>query len=109
MIFLVVVFFAVFGVALLLMHYMMPTPTQQRLQQLTADVGTVQERPAQDWMARIAKLSGPLAKFSLPDEGWEQSALRIRFMNAGLRGESAPMIYFGIKTFLAIAAPCCCG
>jgi len=105
MIFLGVVFFAVFGVALLLMHYMVPTPAQQRLQRLTVDVGKVKKSPAQDWVARIAKLSGPLAKLSLPDEGWEQSALRIRFMNAGLRGESAPLIYFGIKTFLAIAAP----
>ncbi len=62
-------------------------------------------RPAEAWVARIAKLSGPLAKLSVPDEGWEKSALRIRFMNAGLRGEYAPMIYFGAKTLLAIAAP----
>ena len=62
----------------------------------------MQSKPTQDWVARIAKLSSPLAKLSVPDEGWEKSALRIRFMNAGLRGESAPMIYFGIKTLLAI-------
>lgn len=105
MIFLVVVFFAVLGFALLIMRYLMPTPTQQRLQQFTADIGATQNKPTQDWIARIAKLSGPLAKLSIPDEGWEKSGLRIRFMNAGFRGEFAPMIYFGVKTLLAIAAP----
>lgn len=105
MIFLAVIFLAVFGFAYLLMHYMMPTPAQQRLQQVTANRGLVQKRPTQDWVARIAKLSAPLAKLSVPEEGWEKSPLRIRFMNAGFRGESVPMIYFAIKTLLAIAAP----
>lgn len=105
LLFLVVVFFAVFGFAFLMMRYLMPTPSQQRLQQLAADSGATPSKPGPDWIARIARLTGPLAKLSIPDQGWEKSVLRIRFMNAGLRGESAPMIYFGVKTLLAIAAP----
>lgn len=105
MIFLLVVFFAVFGFALLMMRYFMPTPVLQRLQQFTADGGSGQNKPASDWVAKVAKLSSPLAKLSVPDEGWENSVLRTRFMNAGFRGEHAPMIYFGAKTLLAIAAP----
>ncbi|WP_025915682.1 type II secretion system F family protein [Herminiimonas sp. CN] len=105
MIFLVVVFLAVFGFAFLMMRYLMPTSVQQRLQQFTADAGSGSNKPANDWVARIAKLSSPLAKLSVPDEGWENSALRVRFMNAGFRSEHAQMIYFGAKTLLAIAAP----
>ncbi len=105
LLFLVVVFFAVFGFAFLMMRYLMPTPSQQRLQQLVADSGATPSKPGPDWIARIARLTSPLAKLSIPDQGWEKSVLRIRFMNAGLRGESAPMIYFGVKTLLAIAAP----
>lgn len=105
MVFLVGVFVAVFGFAFLMMRLLVPTSVQQRLQQFTADAGGVQAKPASDWVAKIAKLSSPLAKLSVPDEGWENSVLRMRFMNAGFRGENAPMIYFGAKTLLAIVAP----
>jgi tight adherence protein C len=83
----------------------MPTPSQQRLRQLVADSDATPGKPGLDWVARIARLTGPLAKLSIPEQGWDKSPLRIRFMNAGLRGESAPTIYFGVKTLLAIAAP----
>lgn len=105
LLFLITVFFAVFGFAFLMMRYLLPTPSQQRLQQLVADGGAAPGKPGPDWIARIARLTGPLAKLSIPDQGWDKSVLRIRFMNAGLRGESAPMIYFGVKTLLALAAP----
>jgi tight adherence protein C len=58
-----------------------------------------------DWMARIVKLTGPLAKLSVPDEGWETSPLRMRFMNAGLRNPSAPAVFFAAKTLLAAGLP----
>ncbi len=105
LIFLALVFLAVFCFSLLLMRFWLPNPVQQRLQRFVADPGAAETRTADTWVARIAKLSGPLAKLSVPDEGWEKSALRTRFMNAGLRGEHAPLIYFGAKTLLALAAP----
>lgn len=105
LIFLMMVFFAVFGFALLLMRLLLPNPVRQRLQRFAGDSGTAEAEPAGAWIARVAQLSGPLAKLSVPDGGWEKSTLRTRFMNAGLRGEHAPMIYFGAKTLLAISAP----
>lgn len=105
MFYLVVVFFAVFGFAMLLMRYLAPNPVQQRLQRFAGDTAAADAKLADPWIARIAKLSSPLAKLSLPEEGWEKSAWRTRFMNAGFRGEQAPMIYFGAKTLLAISAP----
>jgi tight adherence protein C len=38
-------------------------------------------------------------------EGWEGSAIRIAFINAGWRQPSAPTIFFGIKTVLALSFP----
>lgn len=63
------------------------------------------ESAAPAWIQRVVKLSGPIAKLSLPAEGWEKSKLRIRFMNAGYRTSSAPVLFFAAKTILTIALP----
>lgn len=57
------------------------------------------------WAARIIKLSGRLARLSLPDEEWRSSQIRTRFMHAGLRHKSAPTVFFTAKTVLAISLP----
>jgi tight adherence protein C len=51
----------------------------------------------------------PLTKLSVPDEGWEKSALRARFMNAGWRNPSTPALYFASKTVLALVLPALAG
>ncbi len=56
-------------------------------------------------MDRIARATKPLAKLSTPEEGFEASPIRLRFMNAGIRTATAPMAYFGAKTVLALALP----
>lgn len=57
------------------------------------------------WRERLASVIQPLAKLSLPAEGWEQSPIRIAFINAGWRHHAAPTIFFGIKTLLAFMLP----
>jgi tight adherence protein C len=57
------------------------------------------------WFKAAVKLSEPFARLSIPQAGWEESPLRIRFMNAGYRGEGARMLYFGAKTLLAVVLP----
>ena len=57
------------------------------------------------WLKSAIKLSGPFAKLSLPEGSWEKSPLRVRLMNAGYRGEGAPMLYLAAKTILAIGLP----
>ncbi|MFC3108611.1 type II secretion system F family protein [Undibacterium arcticum] len=105
MVYLGVVFVAVFGFAMLMMRYLVPSQVQQRLHSFVDNHGGKAEKMADAWVARVAKLSGPLAKLSLPEDGWEKSSLRTRFMNAGFRGEQAPVIYFGAKTLLAVVGP----
>ncbi|RZI44004.1 type II secretion system F family protein [Herbaspirillum sp. HC18] len=102
--YLVAIFLAVFGAAMLLMHYLSPDPVRQRMHALS-DSPKPGLTPADSWLTRVAKISGPLAKLSIPEEGWEKSALRTRFMNAGLRDTRAPVIYFAAKTLLAMCMP----
>jgi tight adherence protein C len=58
-----------------------------------------------NWIERIARVAQPLTRLSLPEEGWEQSPLRTRFITAGWRHPSAPTLYFAAKTVLALLFP----
>lgn len=58
-----------------------------------------------EWHARVVKVASPMARLSAPAEGWEASALRLRFMQAGLRAASWPALYFACKTVLALLLP----
>lgn len=106
-IFLIVVFAAVFGLGILATFLFAPAPMQARIRQLAAEgaalPGTAEGKP--HWIERIVHLTGPLARLSIPEEGWERSPLRIRFMNAGFRGNSAPALYFTAKSVLALGFP----
>jgi tight adherence protein C len=61
------------------------------------------------WVERVAKVTQPLTKLSIPDEGWEKSALRTRFMNAGWRNPFAPTLFFAAKSALALLGPAVIG
>lgn len=79
----------------------------QRLDQL-AGVNAGEERSltaGSEWHARVVKVASPMARLSAPAEGWEASALRLRFMQAGLREASWPAVYFACKTVLALLLP----
>ncbi len=104
-VFLTVIFLAVAGIALAVMRALAPRPTQTRLKGIADEKTALEGQPAGQWQQRIVNLAGPLAKLALPSGGWENSALRIRFMNAGYRGNEAPMIYFALKSLLTLALP----
>jgi tight adherence protein C len=57
------------------------------------------------WVKTVARAAAPLAKLSVPSDDWQTSELRRKFIQAGLRHESAPLIFFGAKTGLAILFP----
>lgn len=105
-IYLAVVFLAVFVVALVILAQLGPRPIQQRLEQIAEpELAPTPSHPEPAWVQRIVKLGGPLAKLSLPAEGWEKSTLRIRFMNAGYQTASAPILFFAAKTILTLLLP----
>lgn len=107
LIYLVIVFLAVFGVTLAILLQLARRPLAGRLEKIAAAVpeAALPSRPAPLWVQRVVNLTGPLAKLALPREGWEDSRLRIRFMNAGYRGEEAVAAFFAVKVLLALALP----
>jgi len=46
-----------------------------------------------------------LVKYSMDEEKWESSKLRVRFLNAGYRGDLIIIAYFGSKTLLTLVLP----
>ena len=46
-----------------------------------------------------------LVKFSRDEEQWTNSPTRIRFLNAGYRGDSIVLLYYGSKSLLAVFFP----
>lgn len=76
----------------------------EKLGDQTAMLDKTKEAP-QTWHAKVAKVAAPIAALSTPKEGWETSNLRVRFMQAGLRGSAWPVIFFGAKTFLTLLLP----
>ncbi|MBS1155446.1 MAG: type secretion system protein [Proteobacteria bacterium] len=106
-IYLAVVFLAVFLVAMVILWQLGPHPLRQRLEQISSTGTSASDSNSStaEWIQHVIKLSSPLAKLSLPAEGWENSALRIRFMNAGYRTSSTPVLFFAAKTILAMVFP----
>ncbi|MGE5469751.1 MAG: type II secretion system F family protein [Bacteroidota bacterium] len=101
--FLALVFMSVFGLAVWGMFALAPNAARDRLHALVPTSG---RRPAStSWVERVLGLTARFGSLSIPEEGWEQSGIRTRFMNAGIRSASAPMLYFGAKTSLAIGLP----
>lgn len=79
-----------------LFFLLVPNKSQQRLHALA--------NPAEksSWVETAVSIVGPFAKLSTPDGDWDKSALRISFINAGIRHEDARLIYFGAKTLFPL-------
>jgi tight adherence protein C len=105
-IYLVLIFITAFIVAMVIFGQFSVRPLDARLKILKGDpLDSADATDEPVWLSHIVKLTGPIAKLSLPKEGWEQSQLRVRFMNAGLRSPSAPILFFAAKTLLTVALP----
>ena len=76
--------------------WLSPTRAEQRLQSMAAPTG-----PA-EWTQTFVKVAGPFAKLSTPSGNWENSPLRIKFLNAGIRRDDARLLYFAAKTLLPL-------
>lgn len=99
-------FIIVFGAVLVALNVLRPSALQRRLGQIDREAPSlVPQDTSNDWLHKISQIAKPLAKASLPKDGWDASDLRMRFVHAGWRSPDAPAIYFGIKTLLAIGLP----
>ncbi|QOY94715.1 type II secretion system F family protein [Massilia sp. UMI-21] len=105
LLFLLVVLCVVFGLVWLGLALFAPLALRERLRRFLGSAEPSQLDAGGGWVERIASVAKPLSKLSVPEEGWEKSSLRTRFMNAGWRNASAPTLYFASKTGLALALP----
>jgi tight adherence protein C len=103
--FLGLVFCAVFGLALLAFRVLGGSPIQQRLDAVGVAGSAGAPGGAPSWVTRVVAAAGPVAKLSLPEEEAANSVVRVRFMNAGFRQPSAPIVFFAAKTVLALGLP----
>ncbi|MQA22292.1 type II secretion system F family protein [Rugamonas rivuli] len=103
-VFLVIVFAVVVCIALVALLSFSSVPIRERLGDF---IGTSEPSSPVEvgWVEKVAQAAQPFSRMSLPEEGWERSPLRTRFMNAGWRSASAPSLYFAAKTLLALGLP----
>lgn len=102
--FLLIVFSIVCALAWLAMMLFAPVALRTRLRRFIGKSDTT-KLESDGWIERVAKAAQPLTKLSIPEEGWEKSPLRTRFMNAGWRNPHAPTLFFAAKTALALLGP----
>ena len=105
LLFLLIVFAIVGGLAALAMVVFSPRTIRERLAVFMGRKAEVSQLETGGWVERVAKVAQPFTRLSLPEEGWEKSALRTLFMNAGWRTPAAPTLYFASKTVLALGVP----
>ncbi|TFW18275.1 type II secretion system F family protein [Duganella callida] len=103
--FLAVVFLVAAGIAVVVVCLFAPVAVRERLNEVVDAVDAPAEPLAGGWVEKVAQAAQPFSRLSLPEEGWERSPLRTRFMNAGWRSASAPSLYFAAKTLLALGLP----
>jgi len=106
--FLLIVFSIVCALAWLAMMLFAPVALRTRLRRFIGKSDTT-KLESDGWIERVAKATQPLTKLSIPEEGWEKSPLRTRFMNAGWRNPHAPTLFFAAKTALALMGPALIG
>ena len=80
-----------------------PNLARQRLHEI--GVTDARPAPADRWVSMIAGFTRPIGKLSVPEEGFEQSTMKLRFVHAGIRSASAPTAFFGVKTMLTLGLP----
>lgn len=104
-VFLALVFAVAAALAGLLAYLLQPAGARERLARVTSDQAVPAPVSSGGWIETAARVARPFMKLSVPEEGWENSALRTRFMTAGLRSRHAPALFFAAKTLLALGMP----
>lgn len=84
------------------------TGRRQLRERLRGAVGSMEvdagQSPA-EWRARVVKAASPMARLATPSSEEEISRVRAKFLHAGFRDTSAPIIFFAAKALLAILFP----
>ena len=99
------IFLAASGAVYGLISRFVPSETQERLKAIAGRWVVDRSEANGCGQEKISRRPKPVARLALPEEGWEASGLRTRFMNAGLRNPSAPGVFFATKALLTFVIP----
>lgn len=102
---LVFAFVAGAGATFFLVNTLLNNRLSTRLDQIREDSlsdGQPEVNRFEKWAREILTY---LVKFSRDEEQWTNSPSRIRFLNAGYRGDSIVLLYYGSKSLLAMFFP----
>lgn len=87
-------------------RWLSPNKVDDRLRELRGDAPQdALQTLAEDGMRVLTDLVMPLSKLAAPEEGFEQSALKLKFAHAGIRDRRAPMVFFGLKALMFLVLP----
>jgi len=102
--FLGLVFVVVVAGCLGIAALMRPDAARRRLTDLSArgDEPSPGKLRLLRWVANVTR---PVSKLSMPEEGFEKSNVKLRFVHAGIRGATAAPTFFGLKTMLTLGLP----
>src|SRR5471030_1856759 len=103
--FLAILFSAIFIAVLVALRLLSPSPIKDRLEALADPLVFKSQASSSYWLNRLINLVAPLAQLSVPEEGWEGSEIRTRFITAGWRKASTPRLYYAAKTGLFLGLP----
>ncbi len=104
LLFLALVFVVVVAGCLGAAAMLRPDAARQRLIALNPEVG--HQSPIKNrLLGWVADVTRPISKLSMPEEGFEKSSIRLRFVHAGIRNATAAAAFFGIKTLLTLGLP----
>lgn len=95
---------AVMGIYLVLNRGAALRSRLQAVGSVASPVATDADAPSVDW-TRLLAIFRPVASLSSPESDEEIGRLRARFMRAGFRHVSAPVVFFAAKTLLALILP----
>lgn len=91
-----IIFFIVTIGSAMLLTWLGANESQRRLQEMVHPGEQI------NWKKTVVDIAGPLSKLSTPSGKWEDSPLRLKFINAGIRSANAPIIFYGAKTLLPL-------
>ena len=104
LVFLALVFVVVVAGCLGVAAMLRPDAARRRLMDLNPEVG--RQAPIKNrLLGWVAEATRPISKLSMPEEGFEKSSIRLRFVHAGIRNATAAAAFFGIKTLLTLGLP----
>ncbi len=104
--FLVLLFIAVFSLLSLIIYKLSIDPARKRAGSFAINQQSGSD--SSEFMSTLVRVVDPISRLALPSEGWDKSPLQLKFVNAGWRTTDAPKLYFGIKSLLTISFPLIC-